>query len=173
MSFGEERERNKMPCQVRAELVDTAPVGGEECHSSKYQAPTGTKYFDILAWTLLLHKHALCNTCLFVSLSLCTSSQRNFFSPDITCLHCNLSVNSPASMTWREPRTGDPKRRALLTSSGRVWSLQVKGKLIKRDKMGQDRIKFGNQFGFYYFVNRLALRLYTTHIFTEFDPNAT
>lgn len=78
MSFAEECEWNKMPCQVRAELVDTAPVGALECHSSKYQAPTGTKYFDILAWTLLLHKHALCNTCLFVSLSLCSSSRWNF-----------------------------------------------------------------------------------------------
>lgn len=101
---------------------------------------------------------------------LCVQAARGIFSPDITCLHCNLSVNSPASMTWREPRTGDPKTRALLTSSGRVWSLQVKGKLISCDKMGQDRIKFGNQFGFYYFVNRLALRLYTTHILLSLTP---
>lgn len=95
-------------------------------------------------------------------------------------------------MTWREPGTGEPKTRALLTPSGRGGPLQVvfktkcvclrycfvlfcpepkkKGQIIGRDKMGRDRIKFVNLFFFfYYFVNGLALRLYTTH-FSEFDP---
>lgn len=37
-----EKRVNETRCRVRAALVDTAPVGEEECQSSKYQAPSGT-----------------------------------------------------------------------------------------------------------------------------------
>lgn len=75
MSFGNECEWNKMPGQSRACWHGTGWRGGMP--KLKISSPL-RHYLDILAWTLLLHKHALCNTCLFVLLSLCTSSQRNF-----------------------------------------------------------------------------------------------
>lgn len=37
-----EKRVNETRCRVRAALVDSAPVGEEECQSSKYQAPSGT-----------------------------------------------------------------------------------------------------------------------------------